>query len=382
MPWITSRKSFVEPVDAAAGLYRRALKAEAKGEDPLPFFEKAARQGHKKSILRTAQLCLERLDVNASVQWYKLSDDPEAMNSLGILHLNGIGVERSDSVAFKYFEKAALLDNYDAQYSLAELYYRGQGVAKNYALALKWFRESAAYLARAQLMMGNMLADGHGASEKDAIEWWREAAELGVEDAQHNLAISLLRAPGDHSESLRWLKRLAASNDSSALNSLGNMYYSGDTVLQNYDLAFEYYKKSAHLGNMNGQFNLAMSYGSGMGVAQDVDAAREWCLKAALKGLPEAETQMGVIYDSGIGTPVDRTKAFQWYMKAAVKGHAPAEFNVGLSYHHGIGVERNKEKALHWYHLASAGGVDFSESQSSTCSPPLSGTSRTRCSAP
>lgn len=361
MPWIScSGKSFVEPFPSVETLNRKAVNLETLGEDSLSFYEKAAKLGHEKSILKTAQLYLEKLNVDAAVKWFRRSKDPEAMNALGIMHLNGVGVARSDKLAFDYFHKAAHLGNYEAQYSLAELYYRGQGVSQDYVLAAKWFRESAFYLGRAQLMMGNISADGQGvpASQEQSIFWWRQAAEIGVQDAQYNLAITLLNIPGDHSESFRLFKRLSAENDSSAMNSLGNMFFYGDTVKQNYDLAFEYYKKSALLGNMNGQFNLAMSYGSGLGVDQDLHSAKEWCLKAANQGLVDAVNQMGVICDAGLGTPVDRKQAFQWYLKAAKRGFASAQFNVGLSYHKGLGVERDETIALHWYRLAAAGGIN------------------------
>ena len=158
MPWVSSSgKAFVEPFPSANTLYRKACKLETQGKDPLFFYEKAACLGNETAILKTAQLYLERLNAPASVKWFRLSKAPEAMNSLGIMHLNGVGVPLSDKLAFDYFHKAAVLGNYEAQYSLAELYYRGQGVSQDYALAAKWFRESAFYLGRAQLMMGEHL---------------------------------------------------------------------------------------------------------------------------------------------------------------------------------------------------------------------------------
>lgn len=50
--------------------------------------------------------------------------------------------------------------------------------------------------------------------------------------------------------------------------SLATMYYNGDSVKQNNELAFSWYQKAADLGDKNAMANLGWMYDLGRGVSQ------------------------------------------------------------------------------------------------------------------
>ena len=71
------------------------------------------------------------------------SGDTAAMNNLGKMYYEGLGVTRKYSEAFKWFKKSADLDNATACYYVGIMYANGEGVSKSSSRALKWFRKGA-----------------------------------------------------------------------------------------------------------------------------------------------------------------------------------------------------------------------------------------------
>ncbi|HDX8351743.1 TPA: sel1 repeat family protein, partial [Aeromonas veronii] len=79
--------------------------------------------------------------------------------------------------------------------------------------------------AEAQFALGIRYVDGSGVAQdyKQAVAWWRKAAEQGDVDAQHNLGV---------------------------------MYYKGEGVAQNTKQAVAWFRKAAEQGNVDAQNNL------------------------------------------------------------------------------------------------------------------------------
>jgi TPR repeat protein len=62
-------------------------------------------------------------------------------------------------------------------------------------------------------------------------------------------------------------------NNALAQNTLGNMYYSGQSVKKDYKKAIEYYEESANQNYNWAQYNLANMYYNGNGVKKDIKKA-------------------------------------------------------------------------------------------------------------
>lgn len=78
-------------------------------------------------------------------------------------------------------------------------------------------------------------------------------------------------------------------------------------------------------GNAEAQLNLGEMYFLGRGVAQDYAKARFWYLNAAKTGMAEAQYRLGVMYAKGHGVRPDEAKAASWYRLAAQQDHALAQ---------------------------------------------------------
>lgn len=224
-----------------------------------------------------------------------------------------------------------------------------------------------------QFDLGWMYANGSGLSkdDKEAVKWYRKAAEQGNAAAQSNL---------------------------------GLMYANGRGVLKDDSEAYRWYLKAASQGNPYGQCNLGEAYEEGKGVAKDEDEALKWYDKAIESGSERARTlseslrnkrrktentrlaikafsnkewsdgfrlsqsadrddstiqfYIGVCYDNGYGVNEDDSEAVRWYRKAAENGSLMAQFNLGVMYYKGEGVAKDERESEKWYRKAAEGGYE------------------------
>ncbi len=119
---------------------------------------------------------------------------------------------------------------------------------------------------------------------KQATEWFRKAAELGMPEAQYRLGQAYdsgQGAPQDYAVAKRWYLQAAAQNDRDAESALGDLYATGH------------------------------------GVKADPGQAAEWYYKAAEQGIAHAQAQLGKLYSSGAGVKQDFVQAYFWYGLAA-----------------------------------------------------------------
>ena len=144
----------------------------------------------------------------------------------------------------------------------------------------------------------------------------------------------------------------AENNDETAQFILGECYYYGWGVEQDYKQAVAWYRKAAEQGNARAQCNLGVCYYNGEGVEQDYKQAVAWCKKAAEQGYARAQYNLGYCYDVGQGVEQDYKQAVAWYKKAAEQGYARAQCNLGYCYEYGQGVEQDYKQAVAWYRKA------------------------------
>ncbi|MDX1811753.1 MAG: tetratricopeptide repeat protein, partial [Gammaproteobacteria bacterium] len=86
-----------------------------------------------------------------------------SQNEAGLTYLNGIGVEKNEKLAFRWFWRAADQGYSEAQANLGDMYLYGRGVHPNYVEALKWYNKGAAKNnAKAQYGLYFMHINGFG----------------------------------------------------------------------------------------------------------------------------------------------------------------------------------------------------------------------------
>ena len=135
--------------------------------------------------------------------------------------------------------------------------------------------------------------------------------------------------------------------------SLGEVYYYGKGVDQNYLEAFKWYLLAAKQGNVAAQVAVGAMYAKGRGIKQDYAEANRWFFSAGNKGNAFAQYNMGTAYEHGLGIQKDETQAFKWFLRAAGNGIAQAQLIVGNRYAEGRGTRQDSVKAYFWANKAA-----------------------------
>jgi tellurite resistance protein len=157
---------------------------------------------------------------------------------------------------------------------------------------------------------------------------WKQAAELGVREAQ-------------------WL--------------LARCYDEGFGLERNEIHAVSWHLKAAEQGYPAAQNHIGSCYQNGSGVPQDEAEAVQWYRKAAEQGYAAAQSNLGWCYDTGSGVAQDAAEAAKWYSKAAEQGDYTSQFNLGVHYEWGSGIDQDKAEAVEWYRKAADQGYDKAE---------------------
>jgi TPR repeat protein len=88
----------------------------------------------------------------------------------------------------------------------------------------------------------------------------------------------------DHKEAVRWYRKAADQGDAAAQFNLALMYANGQGVAQDYKEAVKWYRKSAEQGVAAAQSNLGLMYSDGTGVLNDNVRAHMWYNVAGANG--------------------------------------------------------------------------------------------------
>jgi TPR repeat protein len=120
--------------------------------------------------------------------WKPLAEhgNADAQYNLGLLYMNGLGVEKNDRMALKWFIRAGQQGLADAQYNAGVMFYLGKGVYPSYITAVKWWQLAANKdHANAENNLAVMYAYGYGVKKEPAraIKLWTAAAKQGHPDA-------------------------------------------------------------------------------------------------------------------------------------------------------------------------------------------------------
>jgi TPR repeat protein len=163
--------------------------------------------------------------------------------------------------------------------------------------------------------------------------------------------------------------------------SLGNKFYQGDGVVQNYSLAMKWYRRAAEQGNVKAQCLVGSLYSNGQGVVRDFEQAFSWYLKAAEQRDDVAQYTIGLMYFWGRGVIKDYTQALRWFHKAAERGCAGSLYFIGAMYEYGEGVPQSAITAIEWYKKAASLGHPDAQADVDRLGSPPSTASITTASA-
>lgn len=235
--------------------------------------EKAALNNYSSAYFRYAYLCCEglggKVDYDSALKFYRLlPKESGAVNNLGYMYENGMGVPTDLVKAFELFKEAAEMGDEHSMRVLATKYYHGEGCAKDVAMAIQWYEKA--------LDEGNMEA---GFKLGDIYLNGKEVDEdVDIAMRYYEKAIDLIPKEDTELEDI-YVKRVLK---------VAKLYYEGDKVEMNDERANKLYHIAAEYGDPEAYYMLGMQYYYGYGVTKDVETAIYWFRKAADKNYAQA----------------------------------------------------------------------------------------------
>lgn len=354
--------------------------------------------------------------------------DADAQFELGCTYYDRSG-GHSIREAIKWFRNAAEQGHAKAQHNMGVIYYNGEGIAEDPEEAIWWYRKAAEQgLAISQLNLGTAYYEGKGVelNDEEAERWWSKAAKQRNRTARNNL--KMLRewqknhkhdvgeygqlededivdtgAPyepdyahenvveQDNEESVKHWRTEAEQGDAFAQFELGEAYYYGKGVEQDFrkavywlskaneqghDFAYVYLdrakvslatQEAAERGDADAQVELGFTYIIDVGLGEEDrekyynEKAVPWFRKAAEQGHARGQSRLGFAYYYGDGVNQDFREAVKWFKKAAKQGNADAQNNLGEAYENGNGVPQHFGYALHWRREAAEQGHEYAQ---------------------
>ena len=162
----------------------------------------------------------------------------------------------------------------------------------------------------------------------------------------------------DFKTALENWRPLAEAGDASAQTNVGLMYSQGKGVPQDYQQAFDWYKKAAMQNYPDAEYNLALVFRDGKGMPPNPEEAIRWFQHAAESGHLRAAVRLGEMYRKGAGVPANPREAVKWFELAAEKGEPAAQVELGEILAQGEGVAMDRIKAYFWFSAATAQDQD------------------------
>lgn len=217
-----------------------------------------------------------------------------------------------------------------------------------------------------------------------AIEQYEIAANAGSVEAEYQIANMIIYGNYDDKivdniddnielamkiceKAIKYCTLAAEHCDPRAQYTLGTLYWKGDIVDQDDQIAAEWIEKSAEQGNADAQYLLGLFYLTGIGVKPDFIKAAELFEKSAEQGHIDAQLYIGSCYSEGNGVERDDKKAAEWFEKAANQGNDRAQCLLGACYFHGAGVEEDHEKAIYWFKASAEQGLSDAWNELAEC---------------
>ncbi|EIB7123408.1 sel1 repeat family protein, partial [Acinetobacter baumannii] len=164
------------------------------------WFEKAAEQGEEEAKANLGIIYYTEGTKYTNIPkaldtFSELSkkDNRVALNFLGRMYKDGVGVKQDNNKAFNLFNRAAILGDLSAQFNLGNMYFNGEGIPLDYEKATYWYNKAIinGKDGDAAKILAGMYYEGRGVEKNinKSIELLQIAADQGDQEAAKNIEI-------------------------------------------------------------------------------------------------------------------------------------------------------------------------------------------------
>lgn len=299
-------------------LRARALLEFGKYKKAVKILNRLVEDGDEDAMLELAWQYMmgDKLEKNSSLAIYYYNycnkkNNAESYFQMGFGYYSGLLAEKDFEKAKSYFVKAE-------EYGLSGMpLWLGRVEEKlyNYKSAESWFKKGA---ENGDVVCATSLANLYETRLNNlskAIEFYKEAINLGDYEASCQLGILYLYKKKDRVNGLKYLTLAGENGIGFAYFKLGKCYFEGDGFVKDYNLAFKYFTKAAEQEESEAQALLGSMYLNGHGCKKDFSKAFYWIQKSALNDNPRGQSYLAGCYEHGWGCGIDLEKAKYWNEK-------------------------------------------------------------------
>ena len=322
------------------------------------YYELAAKNNYIKSFLKLAQLCINSDHFEEGIRWYDKAakgKDPEALYKLGNFYFYGLtSIEKNLQRAFELYSEAAKGGVRSAAYCVGLMHLNGIAVKQSSTLAEKYFRKTEGHPG-AMCALAMMYINTP--KQEEWVKYHLLSAGLDGNALALNLLGKLLKTKLFISSSISNFLFInsALMGNPNALNNLVMLWREGAFVshipfdadeylkiamkegdadaMVNYaryclapDEQLTYFRQAAKKNSIEAYYQLGEMYAHGHEVKQSYENAALLFSGAAKRGHSEATYKLAQFYEEGLGVPQSRAVAQQLYSKAAQMGSWDAKF--------------------------------------------------------
>lgn len=296
---------------------------ETSDFEALMLYRQAAEQGDATAQSSLGWMyyqgrCVQQNYTKAAVWFHRATEQGNISGQygLGVIYLNGEGVAQDGAEAVAWFQRAAEQGDIRAQLRLSDMYKNGRGTPQDHTLAHMWLiianTNNSNRANRWRRILATPLPPAQIAEAQRSADEWMEAHAAGIQGgdvADFNTG----------SESSTWFagcRSAALSRDTRAVG-----YLPTAAILLDEDEPQDgAERQAAEQGDASAQYGLGNRYYYGRGVPQDFAEAIAWYRRAAEQGYSEAQFILGHMYADGQGVPQDHTLAQMWLTIAGLSG--------------------------------------------------------------
>lgn len=258
---------------------------------------------------------------------------PDAQFMLGLMALEGRGVNADPKQAFQYFLQSAQGGNAMAQYNLAHAYENGNGVDTDIDKAHRWYKQAASQGYSRSVAALNRLSGKSQSIPPEEFKF-QTTTHKAEQNASGDLVITgsistdrLVELAIGNSEKMLQLRRNAEQGDASAQHQMGYALLEGKEVPRAPNEVAKWLRMAADQGHADAQFCLGEMYRVNV-LPKDLRLATSWLTKAAEQGQAEALYSLGIMYQEGDGVPQDYIAALALWTFAKSKGFMKVTFDA------------------------------------------------------
>lgn len=314
------------------------------------------------------------------------SGNTESLYYIGRSFIEGANeFPQNIKIGLRYIKRGSEMEDISSMEYYGSLLFKGDIIAKDeykansilMTAAIKYNSSNAKFLL-AQIQMSHRTSGPNGFDDSKvnyvlAKEFAKEAADSTPKNPEAMVLYGLIcqkeknneygSITRNFKEAFKYFKEAADLGNEDAMVYVGNYYRDGYGVT-NIDkkLAIRYYRLSSKSGNLNG----CASYGGRMidgdGIKENEREGLRLVKYSCDRGNPRGYVGYGYCLFYGVSDlPVDKIKASYYFKKAADAGYHMGMYNYAIDLRDGNGgVQRNIDEAIRYFKMAIDEGNIFS----------------------